>query len=108
MGHVNNGVPTESRELTPGDRVDIGDMQLQIETDLLSSRRSPRSTNGSSQRFSTVRRRNGSTRSDQSVKRQTDRTARPTTIDQTPAGPIDLETLVGKKFLRYRVDSIPA
>jgi hypothetical protein len=106
-GTLVNGVPTESRELTPGDRVDIGDTQLQIETD------SPLVTTIAPihqrilQRLSTVRRRNG-----EHAKRPERNGNRPNRLpdhDRPDArGPIDLETLVGKKFLRYRVDSILA
>jgi serine/threonine protein kinase len=107
-GTLVNGVPTESRELTPGDRVEIGDTQLQLETD------SPLVTTIAPihqrilQRLSTVRRRNG-TRHAKRPERNGKRPNRPPDHDQPDARrPIDLETLVGKKFLRYRVDSILA
>jgi eukaryotic-like serine/threonine-protein kinase len=107
-GTLVNGVPTESRELTPGDRVEIGDTQLQLETD------SPLVTTIAPihkrilQRLSTVHRRNG-TRHAKRPERNGKGPNRPPNHDQPDArGPIDLETLVGKKLLRYRVDSILA
>jgi serine/threonine protein kinase len=106
-GTLVNGIPTESRELTPGDRVEIGDTQLQLETD------SPLVTTIAPihkrilERLSTVRRRNGGHA--KRLQRNGKRPNRPPDHDQSDAGgPIDLETLVGKKFLRYRVDSILA
>ena len=105
-GTLVNGVPTESRELTPGDRVEIGDTQLQLETD------SPLVTTIAPihkrilQRLSTVRRRNGGHA--KRPQRNGKRPDRPSDHDHKPdaRGPIDLESLVGTKFLRYRVDSI--
>jgi serine/threonine protein kinase len=106
-GTLVNGVPTESRELSPGDRVEIGDTQLRLETD------SPLVTTIAPihkrilHRLSTVRRR----------KRAASAERKPRNGDllMNPAGslprqhrPPDLEAFVGKKFLQYRVDSILA
>ena len=106
-GTLVNGIPTESRELCPGDRVEIGDTQLRLETD------SPLVTTIAPihkrilQRLSVSRRRNGASRATPKGLAR-DQSTGPPRIGRPAAKPFDLEALVGKKFLRYRVDSVVA
>jgi serine/threonine protein kinase len=106
-GTLVNGIPTESRELSPGDRVEIGDTQLRIESD------SPLVTTIAPihkrilQRLSGRGDRNGANGlpSDGRAKRPS--TGSPQKRHPAAAS-VDLEGLVGKKFLRYRVESVIA
>jgi len=106
-GTLVNGIPTESRELSPGDRVEIGDTQLRLETD------SPLVTTIAPihkrilQKLSAGRRRNGISPAAR-TERARDQSTEPPRRGRPAIKPPDLEGLVGKKFLRYRVDSIVA
>jgi serine/threonine protein kinase len=106
-GTLVNGIPTDSRELSPGDRVEIGDTQLRLETD------SPLVTTIAPVRrrildtLSRRVRRNGRNHDHQEI-----RPARPSA--ETPhrahpaVGTPDFEGMVGKNFLRYQVESVIA
>lgn len=106
-GTLVNGIPTESRELAPGDRVEIGDTQLRLEAD------SPLVTTIAPihrrvlDSFSHGRRRNGKGRNAQKIPAHGRSTEMPP-ARKPIARPLDLESLLGKKFLRYRIDSVIA
>jgi Protein kinase domain/Inner membrane component of T3SS, cytoplasmic domain len=108
-GTLVNNVPAENREIFPGDCVALGDTQLRLELEsplvatiapihkrILS--RLTRRKHG---------RQNGATRT-----RDADRDQVESTPRRPKRGarrkPLDLAGLVGKKFLRYRVESIVA
>jgi serine/threonine protein kinase len=106
-GTLVNGIPTESRELAPGDRVEIGDTQLRLEAD------SPLVTTIAPvhrrilDTFSRNRRNNGKNRAAKRP-RPREQSTREAGSRRPVARTVDLETLIGKKFLRYRVDSVIA
>jgi len=107
-GTLVNGIPTDSRELSPGDRVEIGDTQLRLETD------SPLVTT-----LAPVRRRILDRLSGRRRRRNGHKPEQPTIPDRgqlaesrnharPPLRQFDLEGLVGKKFLQYQVESVMA
>jgi serine/threonine protein kinase len=112
-GTLVNGIPTDSRELSPGDRVEIGDSQLRLESD------SPLVTTIAPirrrilDRISGRRQKNGH-HPNQPPATAAAPTPAPRKSKQTPRGvrprlvPIDLESLIGKKFLQYQVESVIA
>ena len=106
-GTLVNGIPTDSRELSPGDRVEIGDTQLRLETD------SPLVTTLAPvrrrilDRLSGRRRRNGH-RPEQPPIPARGQLAESPNHAQPPLRHFDLEGLVGKKFLQYQVESVIA
>jgi serine/threonine protein kinase len=106
-GTLVNGIPTESRELSPGDRVEIGDTQLRLETDSLLVTTIAPIHKRILQSLSGGRRRNGTSRAVRKAP-ASDQSTDPPRRKLSAAKPFDLESLVGKKFLRYRVDSIVA
>jgi Protein kinase domain/Inner membrane component of T3SS, cytoplasmic domain len=105
-----NNRPTDSRELFPGDCVGIGDTQLRLELE------SPLVTTISpihKRILQTLggRRRIRRQRADQTKSPEPANGGAPTinhSRQDAPAKPADLTALVGKKFLRYRVESIIA
>jgi hypothetical protein len=119
-GTLVNDVSTESRELQPGDCVVIGDTRLRLEIEsplvttiapihaapihkrilrTLARRVGPAHRNGSDQVIEPVADGDSPT-----IAHVPKRPIRRAAADQ----PIDLPALVGKKFLRYRVESIVA
>lgn len=108
-GTLVNNVATESRELFPGDCVAIGDTQLRLELE------SPLVTTIAPVHKRILRTLTGRRHARPNGVAET-RPPRPDdpemTIDQPrrpPARkPLDIAALVGKKFLRYRVDSVIA
>lgn len=107
-GTLVNGIPTDSRELSPGDRVEIGDTQLRLETDSpLVTTIAPIQRRRILDRFSGRRRKNGRSPERPTVgaprqMEETQRSVRPS------VRPFDLESLIGKKFLQYQVESVIA
>jgi serine/threonine protein kinase len=116
-GTLVNGIPTDSRELAPGDSVEIGDTQLRLELD------SPLVTTIAPihkrifEKIARGGRRNGGAGGAPKEKRKGDTPApetrkrrSPSSDDSSPpARPsVDLESFVGQKFLRFRVESIVA
>jgi serine/threonine protein kinase len=106
-GTLVNGIPTDSRELSPGDRVEIGDTQLRVETD------SPLVTTIAPirrrvlDRFAGRRRgKNGQEPAQLPIPAHRQLTASKKARPAT--GAIDLDGLVGKKFLQYQVESVIA
>lgn len=104
-GTLVNGIPTESRELSPGDRIEIGDTHLRLETD------SPLVTTIApihKRILDTLsgRRRNGLGRT--ARQREPQRQLDPPRGGRSAGNPLDLESLLGRKFLRYRVESVIA
>jgi pSer/pThr/pTyr-binding forkhead associated (FHA) protein len=109
-GTLVNNKPTESRELFPGDCVAIGDTQfrLELESPLVTTispihKRILRTLSGRARG-----RRNGAKKAP-SPERDDDPES---TLNQprrvVARKPLDVASLVGKKFLRYRVESIIA
>jgi serine/threonine protein kinase len=108
-GTLVNNKPTESRELFPGDCVAIGDTQvrLELESPLVTTiapihKRILRTLAGR-----TRIRRNGSKKTDSPERDDAEATISEPRR-QAPNKPLDIAALVGKKFLRYRVESIIA
>ena len=108
-GTLVNGIPTDNRELSPGDRVEIGDTQLRLETD------SPLVTTLAPirrrilDRFSGRRRRgNGQKKPDPQPIPAHRQLAESLHRVRPAVGTTDLDGLVGKKFLQYQVESVVA
>lgn len=107
-GTLVNGIPTDSRELSPGDRVEIGDTQLRLETD------SPLVTTLAPirrrilDRLSGRRRRRNGHRPEQLPIPVRGQSAESPNHARPPLRQFDLESLVGKKFLQYQVESVIA
>ena len=106
-GTLVNGAPTDRRELTPGDRIEIGDTGLRLETD------SPLATT-----ISPLHRRHPGNALQTPLPKKTtfspqkgaadDLVTRPKRERWRAASSLDLEKLVGNTFLRYRVESVVA
>ncbi len=108
-GTLVNDVPTDSRELFPGDCVAFGDTQLRLELE------SPLVTTISPIHKRILNTLTGRTRARRNGKKRVPTQVRPeetSTIDhprrKADDNAIDFAALVGKKFLRYRVESIVA
>jgi serine/threonine protein kinase len=108
-GTLVNGIPTDSRELSPGDRVEIGDTQLRLESDsplvttLAPVRRRILDRLSGGRR----RRRNGHQPEQPPIPARGKLVESPTHAGR-PVRKFDLEGLVGKKFLQYQVKSVIA
>ena len=108
-GTLVNGMPTESRELFPGDRVEIGDTQLRLEADSPLVTTIAPDPQAHSAKGSPVaarppqRRRNGTHRRARRRSRVHPQPARAGRRANRPR-----RRSCGKKFLRYRVESIVA
>jgi pSer/pThr/pTyr-binding forkhead associated (FHA) protein len=108
-GTLVNNVPTDGRELFPGDCVAIGDTQLRLELE------SPLVTTIAPIHKRILRTLTGRPRGRSNGAEATER-PQPADPDATvnyprrerTAKPINVADLVGKKFLRYRVESIVA
>jgi pSer/pThr/pTyr-binding forkhead associated (FHA) protein len=108
-GTLVNDKPTESRELCPGDCVAIGDTQLRLELE------SPLVTTIAPIHKRILRTLAGRTRGRRNGSKKThspERDDSEATISQPRRDPanksLDITDLVGKNFLRYRVESIVA